>query len=183
MFELPKGIKPPEETEFDAKTSIVPFTYGALSHYKQRSKKPIAHQLIISGKVAGWITKSGKKEELFVGQKASALLKQIIKKEKLRTKAKVWSQDEFASVASKIPEAFPDQRNLATLGISANIQGDLPSQDIAALVEQLTSRPLVKGAFAFENGLLIHSAGLLPSDAKTLARESQESLSKMHLHI
>jgi predicted regulator of Ras-like GTPase activity (Roadblock/LC7/MglB family) len=77
----------------------------------------------------------------------------------------------LGNVAEVIPEAFEhpaDRQGLLPRGDSVE---RLLSRDLSTVLSKLVENVTVRGAIAVDAGMLIDSAGELPTDAETLARE------------
>jgi predicted regulator of Ras-like GTPase activity (Roadblock/LC7/MglB family) len=175
MFDLPKGMPVDEEIEV-SDGSIQPFAHGAISTWIGKRKTPAGHRIIRAGRIVGWISESKKASELLGGNKAKARLEEIEAEGLCTFIATSYSLAGLGSVAEIIPEAFvhpADSQGLMPRGDSVE---RLLSRDLSSVLVKLVENVTVRGAIAVDAGMLIDSAGELPTDAETLAREVGKTL-------
>ena len=170
MFDLPKGITVDEEIDV-ADGSIQPFAHGAISTWIGKRKTPAGHRLVRAGRIVGWIAESKKASVLLGGFEAKQRLNEIESEGMCRYVATSYSMAGLGSIAETIPEAFEhpaDRQGLLPRGDSVE---RLLSRDLSSVLSKLVENVTVRGAIAVDAGMLIDSAGELPTDADTLARE------------
>ncbi len=175
MFDLPKGITVEEDFEV-SDGSIQPFAHGAISTWIGKRKTPAGHRIIRAGRIVGWLAEGKKGSELLGGVEAKARLEEIESEGKCRFEATSYSLAGLGSVAEIIPEAFQhpaDSQGLLPRGDSVE---RLLSRDLSAVLAKLVENVTVRGAIAVDAGMLIDSAGELPTDPENLAREVGNSL-------
>ena len=179
MFELPQGKPVSDDEHLDLDKISFPFEYGAISYYKPRAKSPCGHRLICAGKAIGWLADGEKRKQFIGGDIAKNKLAQIAHKSKLTAVGSEWTIHQFKVVAEQFVFAFTETDGLTTILPPPGHVAKLAARDLSMLTDELASRPMVNGAIAFENGILINSAGKLPADAKQLAVEAQEQFNNM----
>jgi len=170
MFDLPKGT--PVDEEIDVADGVIqPFAHGAISTWIGKRKTPAGHRLVRAGRIVGWVAESSKASILLGGFAAKERLQEIESEGMCRYEATSYSMTGLGSVAEVIPEAFEhpaDRQGLLPRGDSVE---RLLSRDLSAVLSKLVENVTVRGAIAVDAGMLIDSAGELPTDAETLARE------------
>ena len=170
MFDLPKGM--PVDEEIDVADGVIqPFAHGAISTWIGKRKTPAGHRLVRAGRIVGWIAESKKASILVGGYEAKERLQEIESEGMCRYEATSYSMAGLGSVAEVIPEAFEhpaDRQGLLPRGDSVE---RLLSRDLSSVLSKLVENVTVRGAIAVDAGMLIDSAGELPTDAETLARE------------
>ena len=170
MFDLPKGT--PVDEEIDVADGVIqPFAHGAISTWIGKRKTPAGHRLVRAGRIVGWVAESSKASILLGGFAAKERLQEIESEGICRYEATSYSMTGLGSVAEVIPEAFEhpaDRQGLLPRGDSVE---RLLSRDLSAVLSKLVENVTVRGAIAVDAGMLIDSAGELPTDAETLARE------------
>ena len=170
MFDLPKGT--PVDEEIDVADGVIqPFAHGAISTWIGKRKTPAGHRLVRAGRIVGWVAESSKASILLGGFAAKERLQEIESEGMCRYEATSYSMAGLGSVAEVIPEAFEhpaDRQGLLPRGDSVE---RLLSRDLSAVLSKLVENVTVRGAIAVDAGMLIDSAGELPTDAETLARE------------
>ena len=170
MFELPNGM--PVDEEIDVTEGVIQsFAHGAISTWIGKRKTPAGHRLVRAGRIVGWLAESKKPSELLGGFEAKARLIEIEAEGACRFEATSYSMAGLGNVAEVIPEAFEhpaDRQGLLPRGDSVE---RLLSRDLSTVLSKLVENVTVRGAIAVDAGMLIDSAGELPTDAETLARE------------
>ena len=179
MFELPQGEPIDDDENLDIDKISFPFEYGIISYFKPRAKNPCGHRFICAGKAIGWLADGGKRKEFIGGEIAKNRLNQIAHEKKLKAVGNKWTISQFKAVAEHFVFSFTETEGLSTILPPPGHIPNLAARDLSMLTNELASRPMVKGALAFENGILINSAGELPADAKQLADEAQEQFKNM----
>ena len=177
MFNLPPGIAVDPETDLSVGQNQMPFETGAISHYKPRAKTACAHRLVYGGRVVGWLAESEAKQTFVTGEAAKNRLLELSDSHDLNARGIGWSAEQFTEVARRIPEAFSDPSDVASLLAQGAAALPIETADLALLVDKLTESEEVVGALAFEDGVVIHSSGDLPSTADDLATLGHEHLS------
>ncbi len=177
MFKLPTGKPVLENVDLSVEASQMPFDYGVISHYSGRSKSPIAHRFVCDGLVVGWLCKGEEKGTYVAGNSARSRLLFLNGEAKIRSTGFEWTSSNFASIANKLPESFPEPARLGPLMPTKGAVLDLDSQDISALAELLNQRESIIGTFAFEEGMVVSVYGELPANSEDLAARCQEHLS------
>ncbi len=177
MFNLPPGIAVDPETDLSVGQNQMPFETGAISYYKPRAKTACAHRLIYGGRVVGWLAEAEAKQTFVTGEAAKNRLLELSDSHDLNARGISWSAEQFTDVARCIPEAFSDPSDVASLLAQGAAALPIETTDLALLVDKLTESDEVLGALAFEDGVVIHSSGDLPSTAEDLATLGQEHLS------
>ena len=175
MFDLPKGIA--VETEIDvSEGAIQPFDYGVISTWIGKRKTPAGHRIVRAGRVVGYLAESEKASILLGGAEAKQRLIEIEAEGMCRHEAQSYSMTGLGSVAEVIPEAFEhpvDAQGLMPKGDSVE---RLLSRDLSVVLAKLVDNIVVRGAIAVDAGMLIDSAGDLPTDGETLAKEVGETI-------
>ena len=170
MFDLPKGT--PVDDEIDVADGVIqPFAHGAISTWIGKRKTPAGHRLVRAGRIVGWVAESSKASVIVGGFEAKERLQEIESEGMCRYEATSYSMAGLGSVAEVIPEAFEhpaDRQGLLPRGDSVE---RLLSRDLSSVLSKLVENVTVRGAIAVDAGMLIDSAGELPTDAETLARE------------
>ncbi len=179
MFVLPQGKPIADDVNLDVDKASFPFEYGVISYFKPRAKNPCGHRFICAGKAIGWLVDGGKRKEFCGGEIAKNKLIQIAHEKKLTAVGHEWTISQFKAVAEHFVFSFTETDGLSTILPPPGHIANLAARDLSMLTNELASRPMVKGAIAFENGILINSAGELPADAKQLADEAQEQFKNM----
>ena len=177
MFNLPPGIAVDPETDLSVGQNQMPFETGAISHYKPRAKTACAHRLVYGGRVVGWLAESEAKQTFVTGEAAKNRLLELSDSHDLNARGIGWTAEQFTEVARRIPEAFSDPSDVASLLAQGAAALPIETTDLALLVDKLTESEEVVGALAFEDGVVIHSSGDLPSTADDLATLGHEHLS------
>ena len=177
MFNLPPGIAVDPETDLSVGQNQMPFETGAISHYKPRAKTACAHRLVYGGRVVGWLAESEAKQTFVTGEAAKNRLLELSDSHDLSARGIGWTAEQFTEVARRIPEAFSDPSDVASLLAQGAAALPIETTDLALLVDKLTESEEVVGALAFEDGVVIHSSGDLPSTADDLATLGHEHLS------
>ena len=175
MFNLPKGIT--VEEEIDVSEGVIqPFTHGVISTWIGKRKTPAGHRIVRSGRVVGYLAESEKASILLGGAEAKARLLEIEAEGMCRFEAESYSMNGLGSVAEVIPEAFEhpaDAQGLLSRGDSVE---RLLSRDLSVVLAKLVENITVRGAIAVDSGMLIDSAGELPTDAEQLAKQVGETI-------
>jgi len=170
MFELPNGM--PVDEEIDVTDGVIqPFSHGAISTWIGKRKTPAGHRLVRAGRIVGWLAESKKPSELLGGFEAKNRLLEIEAEGACRFEATSYSMTGLGNVAEVVPEAFEppaDRQGLLPRGDSVE---RLLSRDLSTVLSKLVENVTVRGAIAVDAGMLIDSAGELPTDAEALARE------------
>ena len=177
MFNLPPGTAVDSEADLSVGQNQMPFETGAISHYKPRAKTACAHRLIHGGRVVGWLAESEAKQTFVTGEAAKDRLLELSDAHDLNARGAVWTVAQFTEVARRIPEAFSDPSDIASLLAQGAAALPIETTDLALLVDRLTESEEVMGALAFEEGVVIHSSGELPSTPEDLATLGEEHLS------
>ena len=175
MFDLPKGIA--VETEIDvSEGAIQTFDHGVISTWIGKRKTPAGHRIVRAGRVVGYLAESEKASILLGGAEAKQRLLEIEAEGMCRHEAQSYSMTGLGSVAEVIPEAFEhpvDAQGLMPKGDSVE---RLLSRDLSVVLAKLVDNIVVRGAIAVDAGMLIDSAGDLPTDGETLAKEVGETI-------
>ena len=175
MFNLPKGIT--VEEEIDVLEGVIqPFTHGVISTWIGKRKTPAGHRIVRAGRVVGYLAESEKASILLGGAEAKARLLEIEAEGMCRFEAESYSMNGLGSVAEVIPEAFEhpaDAQGLLSRGDSVE---RLLSRDLSVVLAKLVENITVRGAIAVDSGMLIDSAGELPTDAEQLAKQVGETI-------
>ncbi|MDP6906292.1 MAG: hypothetical protein QF440_02625 [Candidatus Thalassarchaeaceae archaeon] len=179
MFNLPPGDPVDPEADLSVIQTQMPFETGVVSHYKSRAKTASAHCLVHGGRVVGWLAEAEAKQTFVAGMAAKARLLEISDGHDLRARGAIWSIMQFTEVAQRIPEAFPDPTDVASLLAQGAAALPVDTKDIALLVDKLTESDEIMGALAFEDGVLIHNSGNLPSTPQGLAETGQERMNAL----
>ncbi|MBL6890845.1 MAG: hypothetical protein ISR22_02220 [Candidatus Poseidoniaceae archaeon] len=170
MFDLPNGM--PVDEEIDVTDGVIqPFAHGAISTWIGKRKTPAGHRIVRAGRIVGWLAESKKPSELLGGFEAKNRLQEIEAEGACRFQATSYSMTGLGNVAEVVPEAFEhpaDRQGLLPRGDSVE---RLLSRDLSSVLSKLVENVTVRGAIAVDAGMLIDSAGELPTDAETLARE------------
>ena len=177
MFNLPPGNAVDSETDLSVGQNQMPFETGVISHYKPRAKTACAHRLVHGGRVVGWLSESEAKQTFVTGDAAKARLLELSDANDLNSRGATWTMIQFTEVARRIPEAFSDPSDVASLLAQGAAALPIETTDLALLIDSLTESKEVMGALAFEDGVVIHSSGELPSTSEGLATLAHEHLS------
>ena len=175
MFDLPKGIA--VETEIDVSEGVIQtFEHGVITTWIGKRKTPAGHRIVRAGRVVGYLAESEKASILLGGAEAKQRLLEIEAEGMCRHEAQSYSMTGLGSVAEVIPEAFEhpvDAQGLMPKGDSVE---RLLSRDLSVVLAKLVDNVAVRGAIAVDAGMLIDSAGDLPTDGETLAKEVGETI-------
>ena len=175
MFDLPKGIA--VETEIDVSEGVIQtFEHGVITTWIGKRKTPAGHRIVRAGRVVGYLAESEKASILLGGAEAKQRLLEIEAEGMCRHEAQSYSMTGLGSVAEVIPEAFEhpvDAQGLMPKGDSVE---RLLSRDLSIVLAKLVDNVAVRGAIAVDAGMLIDSAGDLPTDGETLAKEVGETI-------
>ena len=175
MFDLPKGIA--VETEIDVSEGVIQtFEHGVITTCIGKRKTPAGHRIVRAGRVVGYLAESEKASILLGGAEAKQRLLEIEAEGMCRHEAQSYSMTGLGSVAEVIPEAFEhpvDAQGLMPKGDSVE---RLLSRDLSVVLAKLVDNVAVRGAIAVDAGMLIDSAGDLPTDGETLAKEVGETI-------
>ncbi|MDP6325384.1 MAG: hypothetical protein QF722_00075 [Candidatus Thalassarchaeaceae archaeon] len=176
MFNLPPGNAVDSEADLSVGQNQMPFETGVISHYKPRAKTACAHRLIHGGRVVGWLAESEAKQTFVTGDAAKNRLLELSDAHDLNSRGASWTMSQFTEVARRIPEAFSDPSDVASLLAQGAAALPIETTDLALLVDRLTESDEVMGGLAFEDGVVIHSSGELPSTPDDLATLGHEHL-------
>nr|MBC8437643.1 hypothetical protein [Euryarchaeota archaeon] len=176
MFELPMGEPVDGEMDLSVGRMTFPFDFGAISYFKPKARNPVGHRLICAGESAGWLSDSGKSKKFLSAEDAKTEMRTLDSSLELRTRGVVWTQAQFEQVARGLLEAFIDPATLGSLLPMPRIEGNVPTKDLALLIETLAKSEVTRGACAIEGGMLIHVEGDLPCDAEEFAVITQNHL-------
>ena len=175
MFDLPKGIA--VKTEIDVSEGVIQtFEHGVITTWIGKRKTPAGHRIVRAGRVVGYLAESEKASILLGGAEAKQRLLEIEAEGMCRHEAQSYSMTGLGSVAEVIPEAFEhpvDAQGLMPKGDSVE---RLLSRDLSVVLAKLVDNVAVRGAIAVDAGMLIDSAGDLPTDGETLAKEVGETI-------
>lgn len=175
MFDLPKGIA--VETEIDVSEGVIQtFEHGVITTWIGKRKTPAGHRIVRAGRIVGYLAESEKASILLGGAEAKQRLLEIEAEGMCRHEAQSYSMTGLGSVAEVIPEAFEhpvDAQGLMPKGDSVE---RLLSRDLSVVLAKLVDNVAVRGAIAVDAGMLIDSAGDLPTDGETLAKEVGETI-------
>ncbi|MGB0200748.1 MAG: hypothetical protein ACPF9X_05415 [Candidatus Poseidoniaceae archaeon] len=175
MFDLPKGIT--VEEEIDVSEGVIqPFTHGVISTWIGKRKTPAGHRIVRSGRVVGYLAESEKASILLGGAEAKARLLEIEAEGMCRFEAESYSMKGLGSIAEVIPEAFEHPADAQGLLARGDSVERLLSRDLSVVLAKLVENVTVRGAIAVDSGMLIDSAGELPTDGEQLAREVGETI-------
>ncbi len=177
MFNLPPGNAVDSETDLSVGQNQMPFETGVISHYKPRAKTACAHRLVHGGRVVGWLAESEAKQTFVTGDAAKARLLELSDAHDLNSRGASWTTSQFTEVARRIPEAFSDPSDIASLLAQGAAALPIETTDLSLLVDRITESEEVMGGLAFEDGVVIHSSGELPSTPEDLATLGHEHLS------
>ena len=176
MFDLPQGKLVEEEIDVSDGT-IQSFAHGVISTWIGKRKTPAGHRIVRAGRIVGWLAESDNASVLLGGKNAKLRLEEIESKGMIRFEASSYSQEGLGAIAEVIPEAFEhpvDAQGLLPRGDSVE---RLLSRDLSVVLQKLVENVTVRGAIAVDSGMLIDSAGELPTDGEELAREVGKSVS------
>ena len=175
MFDLPKGIT--VEEEIDVSEGVIqPFTHGVISTWIGKRKTPAGHRIVRSGRVVGYLAESEKASILLGGAEAKARLLEIEAAGMCRFEAESYSMKGLGSIAEVIPEAFEHPADAQGLLARGDSVERLLSRDLSVVLAKLVENVTVRGAIAVDSGMLIDSAGELPTDGEQLAKEVGETI-------
>jgi len=175
MFDLPKGIT--VEEEIDVSEGVIqPFTHGVISTWIGKRKTPAGHRIVRSGRVVGYLAESEKASILLGGAEAKARLLEIEAEGMCRFEAESYSMNGLGSIAEVIPEAFEHPADAQGLLARGDSVERLLSRDLSVVLGKLVENVTVRGAIAVDSGMLIDSAGELPTDGEQLAKEVGETI-------
>ena len=175
MFDLPKGIT--VEEEIDVSEGVIqPFTHGVISTWIGKRKTPAGHRIVRSGRVVGYLAESEKASILLGGAEAKARLLEIEAEGMCRFEAESYSMKGLGSIAEVIPEAFEHPADAQGLLARGDSVERLLSRDLSVVLAKLVENVTVRGAIAVDSGMLIDSAGELPTDGEQLAKEVGETI-------
>ena len=175
MFDLPKGIT--VEEEIDVSEGVIqPFTHGVISTWIGKRKTPAGHRIVRSGRVVGYLAESEKASILLGGAEAKARLLEIEAEGMCRFEAESYSMRGLGSIAEVIPEAFEHPADAQGLLARGDSVERLLSRDLSVVLAKLVENVTVRGAIAVDSGMLIDSAGELPTDGEQLAKEVGETI-------
>ena len=175
MFDLPKGIT--VEEEIDVSEGVIqPFTHGMISTWIGKRKTPAGHRIVRSGRVVGYLAESEKASILLGGAEAKVRLLEIEAEGMCRFEAESYSMKGLGSIAEVIPEAFEHPADAQGLLARGDSVERLLSRDLSVVLAKLVENVTVRGAIAVDSGMLIDSAGELPTDGEQLAKEVGETI-------
>ena len=175
MFDLPKGIT--VEEEIDVSEGVIqPFTHGVISTWIGKRKTPAGHRIVRSGRVVGYLAESEKASILLGGAEARVRLLEIEAEGMCRFEAQSYSMKGLGSIAEVIPEAFEHPADAQGLLARGDSVERLLSRDLSVVLAKLVENVTVRGAIAVDSGMLIDSAGELPTDGEQLAKEVGETI-------
>ena len=175
VFDLPKGIT--VEEEIDVSEGVIqPFTHGVISTWIGKRKTPAGHRIVRSGRVVGYLAESEKASILLGGAEAKARLLEIEAEGMCRFEAESYSMKGLGSIAEVIPEAFEHPADAQGLLARGDSVERLLSRDLSVVLAKLVENVTVRGAIAVDSGMLIDSAGELPTDGEQLAKEVGETI-------
>ena len=175
MFDLPKGIT--VEEEIDVSEGVIqPFTHGVISTWIGKRKTPAGHRIVRSGRVVGYLAESEKASILLGGAEAKVRLLEIEAEGMCRFEAESYSMKGLGSIAEVIPEAFEHPADAQGLLARGDSVERLLSRDLSVVLAKLVENVTVRGAIAVDSGMLIDSAGELPTDGEQLAKEVGETI-------
>ena len=175
MFDLPKGIT--VEEEIDVSEGVIqPFTHGVISTWIGKRKTPAGHRIVRSGRVVGYLAESEKASILLGGAEAKVRLLEIEAEGMCRFEAQSYSMKGLGSIAEVIPEAFEHPADAQGLLARGDSVERLLSRDLSVVLAKLVENVTVRGAIAVDSGMLIDSAGELPTDGEQLAKEVGETI-------
>ena len=175
MFDLPKGIT--VEEEIDVTEGVIqPFTHGVISTWIGKRKTPAGHRIVRSGRVVGYLAESEKASILLGGAEAKVRLLEIEAEGMCRFEAESYSMKGLGSIAEVIPEAFEHPADAQGLLARGDSVERLLSRDLSVVLAKLVENVTVRGAIAVDSGMLIDSAGELPTDGEQLAKEVGETI-------
>ena len=175
MFDLPQGIT--VEEEIDVTEGVIqPFTHGVISTWIGKRKTPAGHRIVRSGRVVGYLAESEKASILLGGAEAKVRLLEIEAEGMCRFEAESYSMKGLGSIAEVIPEAFEHPADAQGLLARGDSVERLLSRDLSVVLAKLVENVTVRGAIAVDSGMLIDSAGELPTDGEQLAKEVGETI-------
>ena len=178
MFELPHGDAIDEGFDGSAMNEIMEFECGVVSSYKPKSRAPCAHRIIAGGRVVGWLAEAEEKRHYVGGQAGKARLVELEDAHELKHRAYSLMLEEVRRLIDGLPEALSDSALLGTLGLAGR---RLPAStnEWPMIVDALAEETGVISALAFEDGVLIHSAGSTPSEPDALSADLDAQLRGM----
>ncbi len=175
MFDLPKGIT--VEEEIDVSEGVIqPFTHGVISTWIGKRKTPAGHRIVRAGRVVGYLAESEKASILLGGAEAKARLFEIEAEGMCRFEAESYSMVGLGAIAEVVPEAFEHPADAQGLLARGDTVERLLSRDLSVVLAKLVENVTVRGAIAVDSGMLIDSAGELPTDGEQLAKEVGETI-------
>tara|TARA_B100001540_G_scaffold74350_1_gene67128 strand:+ start:339 stop:3482 length:3144 start_codon:yes stop_codon:yes gene_type:complete len=175
MFDLPKGIT--VEEEIDVSEGVIqPFTHGVISTWIGKRKTPAGHRIVRAGRVVGYLAESEKASILLGGAEAKARLFEIEAAGMCRFEAESYSMVGLGAIAEVVPEAFEHPADAQGLLARGDTVERLLSRDLSVVLAKLVENVTVRGAIAVDSGMLIDSAGELPTDGEQLAKEVGETI-------
>ena len=175
MFDLPKGIT--VEEEIDVSEGVIqPFTHGVISTWIGKRKTPAGHRIVRAGRVVGYLAESEKASILLGGAEAKARLFELEAAGMCRFEAESYSMVGLGAIAEVVPEAFEHPADAQGLLARGDTVERLLSRDLSVVLAKLVENVTVRGAIAVDSGMLIDSAGELPTDGEQLAKEVGETI-------
>ncbi len=173
--DLPKGIT--VEEEIDVSEGVIqPFTHGVISTWIGKRKTPAGHRIVRAGRVVGYLAESEKASILLGGAEAKARLFEIEAEGMCRFEADSYSMVGLGAIAEVVPEAFEHPADAQGLLARGDTVERLLSRDLSVVLAKLVENVTVRGAIAVDSGMLIDSAGELPTDGEQLAKEVGETI-------
>nr|AIE99338.1 hypothetical protein [uncultured marine group II/III euryarchaeote KM3_109_G01] len=179
MFSLPSGESLDADIDLAVTLTQFPFDFGFVSYFRPRQRTPCAHRLICAGSGVGWLAEGEGKTEYLAGPAAEAKLLALDDEFELRARGGRWTQLEFENVAQRLLVAFNDPEDLGALLPAELVGTPVAPKDLALLTENLVNSEEVRGAFAFQDGLLICAEGDFPGEASDLAASAEEQLQSL----
>ncbi len=175
MFEIPQGELIEDGADLSVSAEEFPFEFGCISSFRPRARTPCAHRLIAGGRLVGWLAEAEESRRYIAGAAGRGRLVELADAHDLRHRATRWNLEAFVTVARMVPEALADPSLLTTLGAG---EGGLPfaARDMPQVVTALAEQASVRGALAFEDGIVVHYEGALPATADDLAKAVQTHL-------
>jgi hypothetical protein len=175
MFEMPQGEIIEEEIDLSASATEFPFEFGCISSYRPRARSPCAHRLIAAGHAVGWLSEAEENRCYISGAAGKSRLIELADAHDLRHRVTVWNVSQFVTLVNLVPESLTDPSLLTTLG-----SGDggllVNARDMPLVVDALAEQQSVRGAIAFEDGIVVHNEGLLPAEPDVIATAVQKHL-------
>ena len=122
------------------------------------------------------MAESEKASILLGGAEAKARLFELEAAGMCRFEAESYSMVGLGAIAEVVPEAFEHPADAQGLLARGDTVERLLSRDLSVVLAKLVENVTVRGAIAVDSGMLIDSAGELPTDGEQLAKEVGETI-------